>query len=412
MNRRGFTLLEIMVSMTLFTMVGFAVVLLMRTGIDLWLAGNESSQQEDRIEMSVPRLEQDLRHVMVPVPHDRIPFDPNNPDPEFEPEPLPPDNRFLSGYVTYKFREKEVACRYVSFVRGIEGLSEIEAYVRRAGTSSTAEAYIDGVNDEEEFAKNTHLPTGGQCEVLWIWLPDEFGAPPGEERPGVGAVYRAYRSPIGGPGTLLDPKNFDEIKELRDDIQPDAMFQDVILFDIYFWTQYTTHWRWTKGEPRVRGRPKSVDEISAGLPECGPSLTWDSTRGMFDEKAVFFLGRGKRSFNFSDDDIWPRMVRIEFALAETVTELSQPLSASGSTFSVVSGDFATGMGELYMVPMKIGEEWLRIEGRDDTQRDMFRIESHGQRFTSSAEHPAGTPVYFGRIFEISVSIPAFRDDNN
>ncbi|MDH3592855.1 MAG: prepilin-type N-terminal cleavage/methylation domain-containing protein, partial [Planctomycetota bacterium] len=166
MGRRAFTLLEILIAMSLFTVLGFAVVVLMRNGVDMWIRGNRGARQEDRLEQSLPRLEEDLRMVAVPNQRDRRPFDPKNPDPEKEPQPLMPDNRFISGYQNYKIRDKDYQCRFFSFVRDISGLSEIETYVLRAGRNAKADAYIDGKDDEEEFSKNNHLPTGGAVEVL------------------------------------------------------------------------------------------------------------------------------------------------------------------------------------------------------------------------------------------------------
>jgi prepilin-type N-terminal cleavage/methylation domain-containing protein len=408
---RGFTLMEIMVSMTLFTMIGFAVVLLMRTGVDMWLEGNRSSQQEDRIEQSLPRLEEDLRMVVVPTPEKRIPFDPKNPDPRNEPDPLPPQNRFLSGYKIYKQDGKEIACRYLVFVRDIEGLGEIDTYAARAGTNSRAESYIDGINDEEEFRKNDHLPTGGQCEVLWIWLP--YKEP---EKQGRGAIYRAYRTPIGGAGTFLDPRNFDDLDALEKNIKPTPMVQDVLLFDVYFWTQFTTTWTWSDGEPRIQERPQSADDAKRAGRECGPSKTWDSTRGILrrEPKLGFLLSRVEEpytgSFSDSSDDIWPRMVRVQFAVAEERTELVRGLGPTDNDFTVLAGDFATGRGELFYKPMKIGLEWVQLAGRDPVQRDMFQIHDRGQRGTAAVGHDPGTPVYFGRIFDITITIPSFRDE--
>jgi len=406
MNRstRGFTLIEILISMSLFTIVGFAVVLLMRTGVDLWLEGTAGSNREDRLEQSLPRLEEDLRMVLVPALRDRIPFDPDNPDPDQEPQPLPPTNRFLSGYQTYTFGDQEVACRYLTFVRSLSGLTEIESYAMRAGTNSKADAYIDGVDDEKEFAENRHLPTGGQVEVLWIWMPNE-------QRPGMGTVYRAYRSPIGGPGTMLDPKNFDTLQKLKAGYRPQPLFQDVVLFDIYFWTQYTTSWDWSESEPSVTSRPKTPG--GEGRPPCGPSRTWDSTRGIMPANSTGFrLGRGERSLNFAADDIWPRMVRIEFAVLEQETRIVRGIAESDYEFTVVNSDFATGTGALSERPMKLGHEWVSISSRDPRRRDTFLIDRRGIRGTKALAHPEDTPVYFGRVFDVTVTIPAFRDDNN
>jgi len=403
---RGFTLLEIMIAMSLFTTIGFAVVLLMTSGMDMWLSGTRGAQQEDRREQSLPRLEEDLRHMRLPGHHDRIPVAKGETNVQAELPALVPDNRLLSNYVYYKFGDREVPCRYVSFVRDIRGLGEIDVYARRAGTNPKADKRIDGVDDEEEFKKNSHMPTGGQIEVLWIWLPDPDGA-------GIGTVYRAYRSPIGGEGTLLDPKNFDEYGKLMRDVKPQAVFQDVLLFDVYFWTQFTTTWQFQRGDPRVTSRPKNLAEVNAGQSACGPSRVWDSTRGWFvGGRDDFRLNNTKKSINFVGDDIWPRMVRIEFALREMETELKSDFTSGDPTFSVHDARFATGLGELYNVPMKIGTEWLRIQSRDYTDVDTFIIDRRGLRGTKAVNHPADTKVYFGRLYDVTVEIPSYRDDNN
>jgi hypothetical protein len=296
-------------------------------------------------------------------------------------------------------------------VRDIEGLGEIDTYAARAGTNSRAESYIDGIDDEAEFRKNDHLPTGGQCEVLWIWLPYEDA-----DRQGLGAIYRAYRTPIGGDKTFLDPRNFDELQELEKNIRPQPMVQDVILFDAYFWTQFTTTWTWSDGEPRVQSRPQPAAEAKRAGRECGPSKTWDSTRGILkrESKLGFLLSRVEESmtgsYNDSSDDIWPRMVRVQFAVAEERTLLAQAIGSSDNEFTVMAGDFATGRGELYYKPMKIGLEWVQLAGRDTVQRDMFQVNDRGRRGTTALAHEMMTPVYFGRIFDVTITIPSFRDE--
>jgi len=403
-SQRGFTLLEVLISMSLFTVLGLGVVLLMRTGIDMWLSGNRASLQEDRVEQSLPRLEEDLRMVSVTRRRVRRIYDPKNADPEREPDPIVPQNRFLSGYLDYKIGDDTIACRYVAFVRDLTGLSEMDMYIARAGTNPKAESYIDGINDEAEFKKNDHLPTGGVAEVLWIWLPDE-------RNPGVGTIYRAYRSPIGGPGTLLDPKNYESARVLMNKVKPQPMIQGVILFDMLFWTQFTTTWVWDRSQPSVTQRPTDKDAAKVGRPPCGPSRTWDSTRGLFSDK-VFRLSRGEKSANWALDDIWPRMVRVEFAVNEEETRLVLPLSSGDLQLTVELGDFATGRGDLYLKLMKVGREWVRIVGRDGSQSDLFVIDRRGLRETPKLEHAAESPVFFGRVLDLTITVPSFRDDNN
>ena len=403
---RGFTLLEIVVAMSLFTILGFAVVMLMTSGVDMWLQGTRSAENEDRKEMSLPRLEDDLRHMRVGTGRDRIPVDPNVTQTQAELPAEIPVNRFLSGYVPYKFGEKEVACRYISFVRDLAGLGEIDVYAVRAGSNPKADAYIDGKNDEKEFKENLHLPTGGQIEILWIWLPDP-------DEPGMGAVYRAYRTPIGGPDTLLDPKNFDEYGKLMRVIQPKAVFQEVLLFDVFFWTQFTTTWDFHQGDPGVTRRPQSIAESKAGRPSCGPSRIWDSTRGMLiGGPNDFRLNRTAKSVNYAGDDIWPRAVRIEFALREMTTQLKSDFASNGSSFTVHDAAFATGRGVITNVSMKIGPEWVRVSGRDPYDPDTWDIAARGRRGTVAVNHAEDSNVYFGQIYDVTVPIPSFRDDNN
>lgn len=406
-SARGFTLLEILVAMSLFTIIGFSVMLLMSSGVDMWLQGTRGAQNEDRKEMSLPRLEEDLRQVRVGTSRDRIPVDLKSESSQQKELPaLVPENRFLSGYMIYKFGENEVACRYLAFVRDLRGLGEIEVYALRAGRDPKADAYIDGKEDEKEFNEGRHLPTGGQIEVLWIWLPDP-------DEPGLGSVYRAYRTPIGGPETLLDPKNFEDYGKLVRNIRPVPVFQDVLLFDLYFWTQFTTTWEYMPGEPSVVTRPESAQAVKAGLPPCGPSRTWDSTRGMLlGGPSDFKLKRGANSLNFAGDDIWPRAVRVEFALREMTTQLKEDFGADGSNFTVHDPLFATGRGVLMDALMKIGAEWVRISGRDPRDPDTFDIAARAQRGTVRVSHPAESNVYFGQVFDRTIQIPAFRDDNN
>ena len=283
---------------------------------------------------------------------------------------------------------------------------EIDRYALRAGTNPQAEKHIDGIDDEEEFKKNNHLPTGGQIEVLWIWLPDT-------DTPGLGTVYRAYRTPIGGEGTLLDPKNFAEYGQLMREIKPQAVFQEVLLFDVYMWTQYTTTWQFRGGDPRITTRPETAADSSAGRRPCGPSRVWDSTRGWFvGGRNEFRLHRTKDSINFAGDDIWPRMVRVEFSLREMETQLKSDFTTGMPTFSVHDTRFATGTGELVNVMMKIGNEWVRVRSRDYTDPDTFLIDQRGLRNTAAVNHPAESPVYFGRVYDVTVEIPSYRDDNN
>ena len=396
---RAFTLLEVLVAMSLFTVVGFAVVLLMKAGVDMWVGGNAISQQEDRLEQSLPRLDDDVRMVSIPALADLIPFDPENPDPRTEPSPLPAINRMISGVHSYKIGERTVPSRYWAFVREI-GPTELDAYVRRAGTNREADAYIDGKNDEEEFKEKKHKATGGLMEVLWIYLPDE-------KQPGVGSLCRSFRSPIGGKDTLLDPKNHADLDVVRTKIKPEPILSNILYFDIWFWTEFTTTWN---GELTVTQRPKAGQDGKVRLFTSGPSYTWDSTRAILSKKD-FGMALGPQSIGFMSDDIWPRRVRVRVAVAEEDTELAKGIGDAGP-FTVVSTDFAVGRGDIAGDYFKIGDEWIQVAGRDVRQLDHFLVDRRGALGTNAVAHGRGKTVYYGRMMDFVLSIPSFRDDNN
>jgi len=188
----------------------------------------------------------------------------------------------------------------------------------------------------------------------------------------------------------------------------------VLLSDLLFWTQYTTTWEWDSGEPRVTSRPTDPNQLTGRARTCGPSRTWDSTRGLFPREGSggFHLAKGKASFNFSLDDIWPRMMRVEFALLDESTRLATPVGAGDRSFDVLASDFATGRGALDGQLMKIDREWVRLIGRSGRARDEFELAERGLRGTAAVAHAEEAPVYFGRVFDLTISIPSFRDDNN
>ena len=93
-------------------------------------------------------------------------------------------------------------------------------------------------------------------------------------------------------------------------------------------------------------------------------------------------------------------------IAKTVVDVRRPATSADHE------QFATGRGEIFNVLMKIGPEWVRVLSRDFQDVDTFLIDRRGQRGTARVNHAAETPVYFGRVYDVTVTIPSYRDDNN
>jgi hypothetical protein len=130
-----------------------------------------------------------------------------------------------------------------------------------------------------------------------------------------------------------------------------------------------------------------------------------------EKSTGFLLSHGPESARHARDDIWPRMVRVSFALAEEEDALVNGIAATEPEFTLISGSFATGRGELGGQHFKIGNEWVKISQRDGRRRDTF-VAQRGARGTTGLAHAADTPVYFGSVIDLTIDVPAFRDDNN
>ena len=64
-SRRGFTLLELLIAMAIFSFLGTVVIYLMREGLSMFTEGTRAQQLQDRQESLMPQLQKDFQFAIL-----------------------------------------------------------------------------------------------------------------------------------------------------------------------------------------------------------------------------------------------------------------------------------------------------------------------------------------------------------
>lgn len=397
----GFTLLELLIAMAVFAVLGTAAIVMMQQGGNLFLAGSRESDLFDRQDELLPDLKRDLARLVLPD--------------AFDPPPLPPDERALRGAappppappVAVRLRSgsvllKEAAdtalrahpCVYLAFVvsTGDEGH---DARLRTAGdTPPAGEKAKPFVKSEVDKAARgvVYQPTGGRMEVCWIAVPMD------PRHPGLLSVFRGYRTPVGGPDTLLDPASFDSLTKIRKSF--DLKHEGVLQFSVLWRRANATSW----DETAARGGSDDTAYV-------GP--VWDSTRAL---DKTWPLHRSAASLNDPSDDWFPQYVRLEATVA-LPTFLGYGAGETGLGASVGTDDVRLAVERLDPLRgpgpplrfLKVEGEWMAYDSRRiDVDKREVPVE-RGQRGTTRAGHEAGADVYVGQGSTEVMRLPVWRD---
>ena len=366
-RNRGFTLVELLIAMALFMVLASALIALLTRAFDFLTVGTAGSEVTDKGSDFLRPFRADLENVVVERSLepgasrirfycDAIPFDSDN-----------------DGSV-------DIKAQRLAFVRSTrEELAN--PITRNAGTKPGATGIIDGENDFEQSAAGELRAAGGLMEVLYIAIPDD------PNDPGVLTLYRAIRMPVGGPGSLLDPRTVRTMADVRQ--LADPLIAGVLHFGVEF-------------------APPATEGVAPVL------TTWDSTRGILKRGNglnEFPLGKGPESLDDPRDDISPRAVIVTFSFERTGREneeafLEGYLSEGARAVPVDSTVFANTSEDPFI---KVGTEWMGYGGRNPTE---FTGVSRGERGTFAVAHKAGEQVRAGYTIRRTITIPAYREDYN
>jgi len=372
-SRRGFTLVEVLAATALFAVLGTMLFQLIQGAMDVSGRGERLGELEERANAVLDLLAEDLRHTWPGIAG-----------------PGEQEARFLCTYrldtVSGEGEETAQVTPVLRFTRVLHEARSL-AWLRRAGSVAGAEgvATLTGVEDPRELQ-----PTGGLAESLYAAV-----RLPGEHLP---SLLRRVRTPIGGPGSLLDP-------DLPD--QPDRLVQDavrladgVLHFQVDCWSPDTTAWDVAEGEP---GR--------AALP------MWDSTRGLLPPgDAVFPYGRGPESLFDARDDLFPPLVRITLVLDPFLGRADGARNAPGQ----LAADVGSESDTIRLRSSRLGgddrrPDWIWVEGEWMELLDMngtLAKVRRGALHSLSQPHKTGALVRVGHRYQRIVRIPAARENFN
>lgn len=371
-RRRGFTLAEIMVAMSIFLMMGGMLLLALRTGVDTWSRTEERRRIYEDAQALLRQLRRDLSALCSTGG--------SRGDARV---------RLLCDFD----RHHRPRLRLVRSLRSEEARTEM----RLAGTGTEDEGYT-GFYTETGGGDGKLRPLGGRMEVAYLFDPDD---------PSSTVLYRGVRSPIGGEGSLFRDGNLDTGEKVRQRLSP--VLNNVLHLGFSFWSQFTTTWD-----------PSAKVSNTLGT-ASGPEFTWDSTRGILprrpkDRKGkdpnFFTLARNEASREVTADDIFPRQVQVVLVLRPQAsfglrTELVEDLGRTEKDVRVAS---ARGFPDETDPPLhrylRVGGEWMHFTER---RGDVFRVDARGARSTAAASHRSGAYVYAGRTFVTVVSVPAYRE---
>jgi hypothetical protein len=387
----GYSLTELLLAMGLFSLLGVGLVALLSRATDFLTAGASSTETMDALQTFSDSFGEDVT-TLYTIP---------------DSETGVPQVRLYSDYVKTDIdgdEKPDARIQRLCFVRLIPR-EATAALTRSAGTKIGAEGYMDQSNDVMEAAEGQLRATGGLMEAFWAAVPDS------KDDVAVMRLYRGYRSPIGGTGSLLPLGDAAEPGTLPSERGPvhkaeivnvahaKPILSGVLHFGVEFWSRDTKTWD---------------DQVQ---PRAGGALnTWDSTRGILpglpsrSRDEGFFLAKSPESLADPTDDTFPRRLRVTLVVEEVGSNASV-----GFLVADLSQDAKTiDLSETGFIPttesarrfVKIGAEWIRFEGVTDNGLTGC---SRGQRGTLAQAHPAGGRVHHGRTVVREYGLAAFRD---
>ncbi|MGE4601723.1 MAG: type II secretion system protein [Planctomycetota bacterium] len=353
-REQGMTLIEILVALGIFVMLGSSLVMFLRDGISTWQIGEARREGYERAGAILDPISEDIRSL----------FSRSDPGPG-------------GGLVEVLFlcdRDSFGRSR-LRLVRALDDETR-NPVSRIAGSLTGGLADIDYRNDAMEARLGILRAPGGLAEVAY-----QLGPESGSE-----TLWKGFKSPIGGNGSLFDDINLaPDVDGAPARCRPVA---DGILYLAFsFW-----------GGDRRRWLDGVIQD---------PVSMWDSTRAILPAMRAsgFHWDPGSRDDYI--DDIFPDTVEIVLVLRPSrslaLGRLSIDIDDSQTTITVDStAQYPTGSDSF----IRIDEEWIQVGKIIDRE---FTNCIRAVRGTSARVHERNTPVVHGTTFHRTVRVPGTRD---
>ena len=391
----GFSLIELLVAMGIFSVIGVAIVSLLARASEFSRLGSSTTEVLDTLQSFTETFGADSAAIYTRAASARG----------------APNVRLWSDIVKCDVDgdgKPDTTVRRLMFVRMIQD-EATSPTTRAAGTVVGAREFYDQSKDVQEAANGTLRATGGLQEVFWTAVPES------KDDLSVMTLYRAVVSPIGVPGRTFFPNRTADDPAARGpqdrgpvdlaDIKAVArpVLSGVLYFGVEFWARRTETWD------------------TSIVPPKGPLAVWDSTRGIMQKAA----GRSTEGFWYAKasgadspsslddptDDTFPRRMRVTL-----VAEESGQAARTGVLMGDITPDTSfVELSDTKFIPatdtthrfVKIGSEWIEFQSVEDGGR--LTGCKRGARGTTAQTHTQGERVHYGRTVVREISIATFRD---
>lgn len=374
--RRGMTLVEILVAMSVLLVLGLMTTALMRASLEVWSQAERQRRVYARARAVFDCMQDDFSAALTR-----------------DPAGAPPTARMIC--------QPDPA----------NGNRPVLMLVRTFG-SGWERAYTFGGDD----GKSTQ--------------PAEAGGAPAQPAPaaGVDQHYTSAGIVPGGPsrkpivlGGAAQVAYIHEGRQLKRALCSPCMptfnsiFQyaqplaeDVLYFEMLFATPYTTTWQEQAAGNKGKRWPL-VPTPKDGFDQAyGPERTWDSTRGVLPD---FCMWSGKESLADGEDDVFPDRVRVTVVLepSEVRTVRTETLGQIDDitgqiTVASTRGFPGAGTDDSYIL---VDNEWMHYTAMDAKS---FTVDVRGARGTARALHADGAVVRCGVAFTRTFFLPGYRKE--
>ncbi len=371
---RGFTLIELVTAIAIFAILVGMLAQMIKGALDVWRMGEGGREALERGSSLLEFIATDLRMLRA------------DPAPGASDAPV----RLIADHGFYDLdldQAEESVLQRLRFVRSCPE-ERFDSRVRRAGDLPGGQA---AVSDTEAGGGQPELAPGGLAELAYATL----ALPQAGRDPALLTLYRLFRAPIGGEGSLFQERLWDDPRKLCGAAVP--MADNLLYLGFEFWSRDTLSW-------------------SDPPDQAGGRLTvWDSTRALLlDAEGFngFLLRKGAASLEDGSDDVFPRRVRITLVLERDEDEAAtvRLAAAMTATSNILRPDalkpFA-GTRPLHPF-LKVEGEWMEWSQVADGGVKVLR----GARGSGRRAHAAGARLRFGQTFQRVVEIPVFREDWN
>jgi prepilin-type N-terminal cleavage/methylation domain-containing protein len=364
-RRCGFTLVEILVAMSVLLVLGLMMVALMRSALETWNQAERQRKVYARARAALDCLQEDLESALT----------------------RDPPGSAVAARMFCQLDQK--TGRPVLMLMRSFGWGAERTYTFRGDDGKDTAAPLPADPKNPQPAEPQHYTSAGI-------LPD---GPRGRPIALGGAAQVAYMHEGRALKRALCSPCMPEFKDIFPFAQPLA--EDVLYFEVLLATPYTT--TWDERKPKLPSRKDPTDQL------YGPERVWDSTRGVLREFSFFV---SPASATNGDDDVFPERVRITLVLEPDAwrtlrTDTLDYLDDSSGRIPVAStrGFPPAGSESSYVL---VDDEWVHYKAMDARS---FTADRRGARGTVRAVHAPGSPVRCGTTFVRTFYLPGYRKED-